>query len=134
VTPAQLLEVTAADMRAVAGAATEGGWVRSWTGAVEGAEIPGYSQPYRPSVVDGFLDGDEWRGADDGDLTHITAWDPDVARAVAAWLDAEAAAYGKHRPKAQGQLVDVGPCGPLKLALCRAWWASRDLDPEAVTR
>jgi hypothetical protein len=123
-TPAELLAATAADMREVAGAATFAPWLA------------------RPRIMfGGYQDGDsiEATGGVDvadraaaEDASHIAAWDPEMARAVADWLDAEARAYGRYRLAGQQKIIDIGPCGPLKLAICHAWWASRGMAPKAV--
>lgn len=139
-TPARLLEVTAADMLRVAAAASAGPWKVHTAATGIRADIP-YAfvvrpnRPGEPETVSGFSAvAERHNGGTVADVEHIAAWQPDVAQAVAAWLLAEARAYGARRPTDQQKLIDVGPCGPLKVAICRAWWASRGLGPEDTTR
>lgn len=135
-TPAQLLAATAADIRRVAGRASAPPWLSDPTGTVVSAgDIPPgeYMLPtdgpmevaecYRNEVIDE-------RG---NNALHIAAWDPDMARAVADWLDTEAAEYADLDPSAQQFIFDAGAGDPAPAAVaCRAWWKSRGIEPKEV--
>lgn len=125
-TPAELLAATAADMCRVADGTTPGPWLARpvvvFGGYEDGAEIEGFG---------GLLVADR---ASAGDACHIAAWDPDMARAVAAWLEAKAARYGQYDAEEQARIVETGTgtLAPM-LAVCAAWWASRGVEPGAAT-
>lgn len=101
--PAELLAVTAADMRAVADAAA-GSWGSG---------------------------GSSWRPDDplDSYEVHVTAWDPDMAREIAGWLDSKAARYAD--PDRHAALVEEMAAGvvPPMIRVAEAWWRSRGREP-----
>jgi len=121
-TPAQLLAATAADMRQVADACTPGPWrynpAKAWHSPQDlplrrhGEEFVGAGPLDATIGVASTGPADEPQGM--ADALHIAAWDPDMARAVAAWLETPAAKYGG---------------GAAALEVCRAWWASRGVEP-----
>lgn len=130
-TPAQLLAATAADMRAVADALDDA--KRPWY-----VENPGgYPQSIRSVgvvyLIADALDQPPYVPTSQ----YIAAWDPTVTAAVVAMIDGVAARHptvvlaggalwcnGCNGPAKEG-------CPPLReaVALCRAWWASRGVDP-----
>lgn len=111
-TPAQLLAATAADMRKVADTAHGDNWSRDEQLCVVHAD-------------GGFI-----CQTSVNDLDHIAAWDPDMARAIADWLDAKAVRYAD-RAWAMRLLNDIAAgSSPPMLRVCDAWWKSRGIDPQ----
>lgn len=88
--------------------------------------------------------GDTSHGSHKAAAEHITAWDPDMARAVAPLLAGIADRHtntpliGAANPRgyctACGGYYGGPTCADVTdaLALCHAWWKSRGLEPKAV--
>jgi hypothetical protein len=125
-TPAALLAATAVDMRQLAEAATDGPWRAEYSGTTGNVVIPADAESTlefvaRTQLLNAYFDAE-----------HIAAWDPDMARAVANWLDAKATKYGAYAPWAQDEMVatGTGTLAPM-LKVCAAWWKSRGREPVA---
>lgn len=167
-TPAQLLAATAADMRKVAEAATDGPWFFNGYCGVYSKPLSDAYDPWMEPLVDAGHElrrrgdcracestngcehaeadytrdpavawvpphhGDTAVGRRAADAVHIAAWSPTIVRVIADWLDAEADSYGWYRPADQREIVEAGPCGLQKLAICEAWWKSRGMEPKEL--
>jgi hypothetical protein len=130
-TPAQLLAATAADMRAVADAATKAPWRynpnKHWR-RPESCEFEEavFAGPAGKDAVCVTVTGpsDDPQSMTDG--VHIGAWDPAVTRSVADLLTG-----CTHVPFFG--LCETVLCRERErqLPLCEAWWTSRGIEPPA---
>lgn len=127
-TPSELLAATAADMRALADAASDAPWSAGYWH--EGEFL--YQYGNYGWYVTGPCGSPEVEDSEQGkaDVQHIAAWDPDMARAIADWLDAKAVRYAD-RAWAMRLLNDIAAgSSPPMLRVCDAWWKSRGIDPQ----
>lgn len=116
-TPSQLLAATAADMRKVAVSATLG-TAYAWTA---------------DNDIVLRLDGSMWADTKGSAVAdHIAAWDPDMARAVADWLDVKADKYSASDTSAKLERDLASGSRPPMLRVCDAWWKSRGMEPKEL--
>jgi hypothetical protein len=127
-TPAQLLAATATDMRALADSPATA--AAPWSARFgEIHDRAGLHIAEIDTVTHAGALGDQRNRST---VEHVAAWDPDMARAVADWLDAKAVRYSD-RAWATRLLGDIAAgASPPMLRVCDAWWASRGLEPQAV--
>lgn len=76
--------------------------------------------------------GDSAQGPRQADAVHIATWDPDMARAVADWLDSKAVRYADPVLARRLDTELAQGVEPPMLKTCAAWWASRGLVPTAA--
>lgn len=88
---ADLLRRAAAKIRETAQAATPGPWIYNPNEYADQIKFPGRSssrENLHPETV--VYAGHDGGVSGDANAHHIALWDPDVARLVADWLEAEA--------------------------------------------